>query len=691
MKKVVTLLAFVATAVAQASCKFENGCQCVEDTDCVNGLTCVSGTCAVSEFDWSTEWWRLVVTVVLILNSALFSGLTLGLMGLDQNGLKIAIGGASETEAGYAKKILPLRKRGNLLLCTLLMGNVAVNAALSIVMADMTSGLVGFLVSTFVIVIFGEIIPQAICSRFPLYIGAHTIWLVKIIMGILFLLVYPLSLVLDKLLGEEMGTLYSKKELRELVALHNEQKDHVQGGVDQNEANILTGALDFADKEVSQIMTPIAEVFMLEVNRRLDFTVLSEIFKSGYSRIPCYNSQKTGDNIEGLLFVKDLILIDPADEIPVRSILQFYGRPLERVYPDHKLSEMLEIFKSGKSHLGLVTEINNEGPGDPFPFLVGIVTLEDIIEEILGAEIEDEEDVRRGNYTERQLRMFDTRRYMPDVLTPQEASAVFFHLTGSLSLFGAHSQLSENGIKKLIAESPVVQVQVDEKSDQTIQFEAWPLPYDAKLDVDNGGKYIYQMGAPSENFCLILDGVVEIRAGRDGFKSEVGRWSIVGTGAITLTKDQILSDYKSLDPFIPDFSAKVMENARVLRISRKAYQQAILDELQQLRTTGSLSSAVEEATKGRPRSDSVSVNQRTRFQLTSFHQEVLGDAVATTSKEVSVDNKDVLIPSVVRRNSFSRSSRKSRSRRSNSPSRENAVARGSSQALLAPDSIVVED
>lgn len=67
-----------------------------------------------------------------------------------------------------AQRIMPIRKRGNLLLCTLLLGNVAVNSALSILMADVTSGLVGFFTSTIVIVIFGEILPQAICSRFPL-------------------------------------------------------------------------------------------------------------------------------------------------------------------------------------------------------------------------------------------------------------------------------------------------------------------------------------------------------------------------------------------------------------------------------------------------------------------------------------------------------------------------------------------
>ena len=103
--------------------------------------------------------------VLLSCFSALFSGLTLGLLSLDKIGLKIVMSGGDEHLAALAATIAPVRENGNLLLCTLLLGNVAVNAYLSILMAEITSGLAGFLISTAVIVIFGEIIPQASCSR----------------------------------------------------------------------------------------------------------------------------------------------------------------------------------------------------------------------------------------------------------------------------------------------------------------------------------------------------------------------------------------------------------------------------------------------------------------------------------------------------------------------------------------------
>ena len=109
-------------------------------------------------------WVQILILVVLLSFSALFSGLTLGLMSLDITGLEIVMAGDDPDAAKYAETIYPLRKQGNLLLCTLLLGNVAVNSLMSIFSAEMFDGTIGFLSSTFLIVIFGEIIPQALVS-----------------------------------------------------------------------------------------------------------------------------------------------------------------------------------------------------------------------------------------------------------------------------------------------------------------------------------------------------------------------------------------------------------------------------------------------------------------------------------------------------------------------------------------------
>merc|ERR1719203_785331 len=133
-------------------------------------------------------------------------------MGLDLIGLQIVERGGNEELAACARKIAPLREDGNLLLCTLLLGNVAVNSALSVLTAEISSGLTGFLLSTTLIVIFGEILPQACCSRYALQVGARTVPLVKCLLGLFYVFTKPISIVLDCMLGDEIGMVLSRTE-----------------------------------------------------------------------------------------------------------------------------------------------------------------------------------------------------------------------------------------------------------------------------------------------------------------------------------------------------------------------------------------------------------------------------------------------------------------------------------------------
>ena len=284
---------------------------------------------------------QIGIAGVLLILSGLFSGLNLGLMSLDRTELTIIEKVGSENEKKYARRIGPLRSKGNLLLCTLLLGNVMVNSTFTILFDNMTNGLIAIISSTVGIVVFGEIIPQAICSRHGLAVGAKTYWLTKFFMIVTFPASYPISIILDKILGEEMGQVYSKEKLQELIRMTADRRL-----LHDNEANIISGALQLTNKTVEDVMTGIDDVYMLEIGTVLDFDTLSEILRHGYTRVPVYDGEKT--NIVSLLNTKDLALIDPDDNTLLSTVCKYYDHKPLLVDYDNKLDAMLQEFLHGK-------------------------------------------------------------------------------------------------------------------------------------------------------------------------------------------------------------------------------------------------------------------------------------------------------------------------------------------------------
>ena len=259
-------------------------------------------------------------------------GLNLGLMALDQTELKIVQNTGSDAEKEYAKKIFPIRTHGNFLLCSLLLGNVLVNNTLTILLDTLTSGLVAVIGATMGIVVFGEIIPQAICSRHGLAVGAYTIWLTKFFMVLTFPLSYPISKLLDCILGAEIGTVYDKKKLIELLRVTNEEND-----LEKEEVDIVTGALVYKEKTVRSVMTKLEDCYVLPIKTILNFETVSEIRESGYSRIPVFDGDRA--NIVHVLFAKDLMFIDPDDNMPLAMVCQFYDNDVNFVFHVSTLSK----------------------------------------------------------------------------------------------------------------------------------------------------------------------------------------------------------------------------------------------------------------------------------------------------------------------------------------------------------------
>lgn len=115
--------------------------------------------------------------------------------------------------------------------------------------------------------------------------------------------------------------------------------------LEEDEVNIIAGALNLKNKTVGEIMTRLEDVFMLPLNALLDFNTVSEISKRGYSRIPVYEGDRK--NIVALLHAKDLAFVDPDDNKPLKTHVEFYRHQLVHTYEEESLFNLLNDLRLG--------------------------------------------------------------------------------------------------------------------------------------------------------------------------------------------------------------------------------------------------------------------------------------------------------------------------------------------------------
>jgi len=313
------------------------------------------------------------ISLLLITLSALFSGLTLGYFTLNTQNLR------RQAKLGNkeAITILPIRSKGNQLLTTLLLGNVAVNSVLSVYLSSLASGFVAALSATVLIFLFGEIIPQAVLSRHAMRFGSIAAPFMKIFMFILAPVTFPIAWTLDKFLGAEIPSMYSRNELMEIVSEH---EDSEHSPIDEDEERIVHGALQFSHTIVRDVMTPKDKVKMFEEQRRLSDSFFEEVTELGFSRYPIYSGKR--ENIIGILFTKELLTEE--DCIAIKDTQEALESKYLIVRPGEKLDTVLACMLKQKLHMGIVMNKKE--------IFQGVITLEDIIEEIIQQEIIDEDD-----------------------------------------------------------------------------------------------------------------------------------------------------------------------------------------------------------------------------------------------------------------------------------------------------------
>lgn len=320
----------------------------------------------------------ILTVVITITFSAIHSGLNIALMSLNLNELKRK----ARLDDKKARLIYPLRKNAHLTLAAILLSNTAFASATALVLGSKLNGFVAGIISSLLLVVFGELLPQAMFTRKALNIIYIFYPLIKFDLYVTYIISKPLQLLMDKLFAPN-----SNKELHtrhELALLIHEHLGERESELDEDEVEIMKGALKLSEKQVSDIMTPIRHTYWLSSSSTLDGDKIEEIKNAGWSRIPIFNEKLSV--CYGNLLVKDLIDID-FDAKPLK-VKDFNLHRTKSVGSRTALDTMFRKFISARTHLMPV-----EKNGD----IVGIVTIEDLIEEIIGHEIIDESDIQTKN------------------------------------------------------------------------------------------------------------------------------------------------------------------------------------------------------------------------------------------------------------------------------------------------------
>ena len=324
---------------------------------------------------------KIVLLAFLLICSALISGAEVAFFSLTPSVIE-------EQKEAYPKKILKIEnllKKPKRLLATILVANNFINIGMVLLFASLGDLIFGDVVNefvrlfieigliTFIILLFGEILPKIYANKNSMIFSRFVVGIIYFLdRKLLFFITYPMSsvtLFLERNFGQKSNT-FSVTTLSQALEF-TEQKDTTK-----QEDQILQGIINFGATDTKQVMCPRIDVFALDKEMTFE-EILPLIIEKGFSRIPIYKDKM--DQIDGILYVKDLM--------PNISTPNFKWQDLLRepyyVPENKKLDDLLNEFKVKKMHMAVVV--------DEYGGTSGIVTLEDLIEEIVG-DISDEFD-----------------------------------------------------------------------------------------------------------------------------------------------------------------------------------------------------------------------------------------------------------------------------------------------------------
>lgn len=339
---------------------------------------------------------EIILLVILLFFSALISGSEVAYFSLSPANMH----SLGNRKSSAAKLVIRHLDNSERLLATILIVNNFVNVAIIILSTLLVNQLFDFsgspmlgfaiqvVVITFLLLLFGEIMPKVYANKYPVKFAVFMAIPIKGLMQIF----YPLSFILLKSSAFVNRRVSQKKDEISMTDLSH-ALDLASSSITEDR-KILKGIVSFGNIQVTDIMKPRTDVVALDIDTPLS-KIISAIIESGYSRIPVFNN--TFDDVKGILYVKDLLPhIHKGDTFKWQTLL----RVAYFVPETKKINALLKEFQQSRIHMSLVV--------DEYGGTAGIVTLEDILEEIVG-EIIDEFDFEKVSFTK-----IDDKNYLFD-------------------------------------------------------------------------------------------------------------------------------------------------------------------------------------------------------------------------------------------------------------------------------------
>ncbi len=332
--------------------------------------------------------YEIFLLFILLILSGFFSGVEAALMSVSD----VKVRQLFERKRKGSKSLKELKSNPHHLIITLLVGNNLVNIAASAIATSIAIKLLGSYGvgaatggMTFLVLVFGEIFPKGVAinnsEKISLRVAGFILFLMKIL--------YPLIIVLDALTSR-LISLVSGKRSEEPLVTEEELRDIVkigatEGSINSHEKNMIDNIFELDNTTAGEIMTPRTDMFVLNANSRVA-DVIDVFLKEGYTRVPIYG--KNHDNIIGMVHVSQIF--NKVAKGKTATKLRTIKRPVKFIPEAKKVDELLREFQNAGSHIAIVV--------DEHGGVAGLITIEDLIEEIVG-EIYDEDEQKEDLIT----------------------------------------------------------------------------------------------------------------------------------------------------------------------------------------------------------------------------------------------------------------------------------------------------